>query len=47
MESMECDMIGGPDNIVEIDESKFEKAKYCWGRHVEGKWVYGGIDRHT
>ena len=37
--------IGGPGKIVEIDESKFGKTKYHRGRHVDGHWVFGGIER--
>ena len=39
--------IGGPLSIVEIDESKFGHRKYNKGHHVEGQWVFGGIDRDT
>ena len=39
--------IGGPGEIVEIDESKFGKCKYNKGRRVEDIWVFGGIDRRT
>ena len=39
--------IGGPDKIVEIDESKFGRRKYHRGRVVEGQWVFGGICRET
>uniref|UniRef100_A0A224XVK7 Putative transposase-like protein n=1 Tax=Panstrongylus lignarius TaxID=156445 RepID=A0A224XVK7_9HEMI len=37
--------IGGVDVIVEIDESKFGKRKYNRGRMVNGRWVFGGIER--
>ena len=37
--------IGGPLEIVEIDESKFGRRKYYRGHHVEGQWVFGGIER--
>ncbi|GBO18782.1 hypothetical protein AVEN_158451-1 [Araneus ventricosus] len=38
--------IGGVGKI-EIDESKFGKRKYNRGRHVEGKWVFGGLLRYS
>jgi transposase-like protein len=37
--------IGGPDVIVEIDESKFGKRKYHRGHAVEGAWIFGGVER--
>ena len=37
--------LGGPDCVVEIDEFKFGKRKYHRGHRVEGKWVFGAIDR--
>ena len=40
------DRIGGPGQIVEIDESKFGKRKYHRGHRVDGSWVFGGIERH-
>ncbi|XP_011858202.1 PREDICTED: uncharacterized protein LOC105555769 [Vollenhovia emeryi] len=39
--------LGGPDNIVEIDEAKFGKRKYNCGRIIKGKWVFGGFERET
>ena len=39
--------IGGPGEIVEIDETKIGKRKYNRGRLVEGTWVLGGICRNT
>ena len=30
---------------VDIDESKFGKRKYHRRRHVDGHWVFGGIER--
>ena len=37
--------IGGEGKIVQIDESKFGKQKYHQGLHVEGQWVFGGIEQ--
>ena len=37
--------IGGPNIIVEIDESKFGKVKYHRGHRVEGVWIFGGVER--
>ena len=37
--------IDGLGKIVEIDESKFGKRKYNRRRHVDGRWVIGGIER--
>ena len=39
--------IGGPGCIVEIDESKFGKRKFNRGKHVDGVWVFGGIERDS
>ena len=39
--------IGGPGKIIEIDESKFGRRKYNKGHHVDGQWVFGGIERET
>lgn len=39
--------IGGPGEVVEIDESKFGKRKYHRGKQVEGVWVFGGIERSS
>ena len=39
--------IGGPGEIVEIDESKFGKRKYNVGRLIDGQWVFGGFCRNT
>uniref|UniRef100_A0A2H1WZ44 SFRICE_041273 n=1 Tax=Spodoptera frugiperda TaxID=7108 RepID=A0A2H1WZ44_SPOFR len=36
--------IGGPNKIVQIDESKFGRRKYNRGRHIEGHWVIGMIE---
>ena len=39
------DIVGGPGVTVEIDESKFGKRKYNRGKHIDGVWVFGGIER--
>nr|XP_042902419.1 uncharacterized protein LOC122270154 [Parasteatoda tepidariorum] len=41
------EMIGGPGIIAEIDESKFGKRKYNRGKRVDGKWVFGGVERES
>lgn len=43
----QSEKIGGNGVVVEIDESKFGKRKYNRGHHVEGQWVFGGIERGT
>lgn len=38
---------GGPVKIVETGESKFGKSKNNSGWEVEGKWVFGLLERDT
>lgn len=37
--------IGGPDIIVEIDETVIVKRKYNRGRNLQEIWLFGGIER--
>jgi hypothetical protein len=37
--------IGGPNKIVEFDESKYGRRKYHRGHPVKGQWVFGGVER--
>jgi hypothetical protein len=39
--------LGGPNKILEIDESKFGRPKYHRGHHVKGQWVFGGVERES
>jgi len=39
--------LGGEGKVVQIDESKFGKRKYHRGHHVEGQWVFGGIESES
>lgn len=39
--------IRGEGKTVEVDESKFGKRKYSWGRIIDGQWVFGGVYRET
>lgn len=38
-------VIGGKNVIVQIDESKFGRRKYNRGHHVEGVWIFGGVEK--
>jgi transposase-like protein len=40
-----CGLIGGPNVIVEIDESVIAKRKYNRGRLIKQRWVFGGLER--
>lgn len=35
--------IGGPGQIVQIDEAKFGRRKFHRGRYIEGNWILGMI----
>lgn len=39
--------LGGPGLVVEVDEAKFGRRKYHRGRHVDGVWVFGAIQRES
>ena len=41
------EILGEEGKIVQIDESKFGKRKYHRGHHVEGQWVFGGIEQDS
>lgn len=40
----ESESVGREGKVVQIDESQFGKRKYHRGHHVEGPWVFGGIE---
>jgi transposase-like protein len=42
---IETATIGGPNIIVEIDETKLGKRKYNREHRVDGVWVVGGVER--
>ena len=39
--------IGGKGKTVQIDDSKVGKRKYHRGHHVEGQWVFSGIEQDS
>ena len=41
------ELLGGPGQIVEVDEAKFGKRKFNRGRIADGSWVCGGIECRT
>ena len=40
-----CEKLGDSGKIVETDKSVFGKMKYGRKRPVNGKWVFGGVER--
>ena len=40
-----CSEKSGPNQTVEIDDSKFGWRKYHRGHPVQGQWVFGGVER--
>ena len=41
------EQLGGPGKTVEIDESRLGRRKFYRGHHVDGCWVFGGIERES
>ena len=39
--------IGGPGKFVQIDESKIDWIKKYHRSHVEGQWVFSGIEKDS
>lgn len=39
--------LGGPDDIVEVDETCFGRRKYNLGRSIPQIWIWGAISRNT
>ena len=39
--------LGGPNKIVEVNESKFGRRKYHRGHPVKGQWAFGGVQRES
>ncbi|XP_014790296.1 uncharacterized protein LOC106883699 [Octopus bimaculoides] len=39
--------LGGPNRIVEIDESAFVRRKYNVGHRVKTQWVFGALESDT
>ncbi|GFV93251.1 DDE_Tnp_IS1595 domain-containing protein [Trichonephila clavipes] len=39
--------IGGVGKVVVVDKSKFGERKFHKGRHVEGQWVFGSVERDS
>ena len=39
--------IGGPEKVVEIDESLFTKRKFNRGMWRPEQWVFGGVERDS
>jgi len=39
--------LGGPNKIVEVDESKFRRRKYDRGHPLKGQWVFGDVERES
>ena len=38
-------MLGGNNQIIEIDESKFGKRTYNMAHRIEGVWIFGMIEK--
>ena len=40
-------IIGGPNIVVEIDETKMGKRKYHRGHRVDRVWLLGGVEKEN
>ena len=39
--------LGGEGKLVQTNKCTFGKRKYHRGHHVEGQWVFGGIEEDS
>lgn len=46
-QQIEDGMLGGPDVVIEIDETKFGRRKNFVGRIRDGIWIFGIIERDS
>lgn len=41
----DSEVIGGEEVVVEMDESKFTRRRYCNTQEVKGNWIYCGVEK--